>query len=209
LPLHCVWFGAHMPVHAPLMHVWSMHENGEPQLPASPHVSKLLPVIVHWLVAGEQATQVLSRHAGVEPEHIVCVCQPPDALHVWMRFPKHRVWFGAHTPEHMPLRHVWSTQASQPAEASVGRTPPLSVVPSAAASATLSDATSPPPSPLSCPASPAVVWSGKASGPLLLASQSLALQSPLENSFRPPIWAHAPIAAPSSARAATATRPRT
>jgi hypothetical protein len=89
LPLHFVWPGAHTPVQAPLLHVWSTHATPEPQAPASLHVSRLL--LVHWVELGEHVTHVPLRHAGVVPEHVVCVCQLPDALHVWMRLPRHCV----------------------------------------------------------------------------------------------------------------------
>jgi hypothetical protein len=73
LPLHCVWPGAHTPMHAPLLHVWFTHAVGEPQLPLVLHVS--MPLFTHWSEPGVHATQTLFQHAGVPPEHVVCVCQ--------------------------------------------------------------------------------------------------------------------------------------
>jgi len=61
-------------------------------------------------VPGEQATQLLLRHAGVAPVHVVCVCQIPVPEHDWMLLPRHSVCPGAQTPVHAPLTHVWAEQ---------------------------------------------------------------------------------------------------
>jgi hypothetical protein len=79
LPPHCVWPGAHMPVQAPLTHVWLVHATGVPHDPVALHVSALL--LVHCVVAGVHATQVLFQHTAVVPEQVVWVCHVPVALH--------------------------------------------------------------------------------------------------------------------------------
>jgi hypothetical protein len=63
------------------------HAAALPQVSAALHVSTPLPE--HWVAPGVHATQALFQHAGVAPEHVVCVCQPPDVVHVWTRFPLH------------------------------------------------------------------------------------------------------------------------
>jgi hypothetical protein len=89
LPEHCVSPGPHTPVQAPLMHVWSLQPAGVPQVPAEVHVCTPLPV--HWVAPGVHVTHVLLRHTGVDPVHVVCVCQVPEAVQVWMELPRHCV----------------------------------------------------------------------------------------------------------------------
>jgi hypothetical protein len=108
LPLHRVWFGAHVPVHKPPRHVWLAHPTGVFQLPFAPQSCDELPT--HWLVPGEHATQLLLRHAGVAPEQVVWVCQVPFAVQDWMLLPRHSVCPGAQTPVHAPATHVMLEQ---------------------------------------------------------------------------------------------------
>ena len=78
-PEHCVWPGAQTPVHTPLMHVSFVHAAGAPQLPLPLQVCTPFPR--HCVAPGEQATHALFKHAGVDPEQVVCVCQVPVAVH--------------------------------------------------------------------------------------------------------------------------------
>src|SRR5262245_6453976 len=79
LPLHCFCPGEHVPVQTPPMHVWLVQATGAPQVPAATQVCTPLPE--HCVEPGEHATQALFKHAGVEPEHVDCVCQLPPASH--------------------------------------------------------------------------------------------------------------------------------
>jgi hypothetical protein len=63
------------------------HADALPQVADMLHSSTPLPT--HWVEPGVHATHALFQHAGVEPEHVVMVCQPPVAVHDWTRFPLH------------------------------------------------------------------------------------------------------------------------
>jgi hypothetical protein len=91
------------------MHVWSLHATAVPQLPAALHVSTPLPE--HCMVPGAHATHMLSRHAGMAPEQVACVCQLPMVSHAWMALPRHWVWPGAQPPEQVPPTQVWFEHA--------------------------------------------------------------------------------------------------
>jgi hypothetical protein len=99
LPLHPTWLGAQTPLHAPLMHVWSLHALAEPHPPAESHVWTPLPehrtwprahVPLHtplmhvWLVHATGAP-----HSSFEP-------------HVSTAFPEHCKLPGTHDPVHCP-----------------------------------------------------------------------------------------------------------
>lgn len=94
--MHDVCPGAHWPVQAPLMQVWLTHAAGLPQEPPALHVWTPLPE--HCVVVGLHATQVLLRHAGVCPPHVVTVDQVPVVSHCSMLLPRHSVWPGAQAP---------------------------------------------------------------------------------------------------------------
>ncbi len=94
----------------PLRQVLLVHADGGPHAPAALHVSTPLPT--HWVAPGEHATQVLFRQVAVGLVHVSAVVQLPVASQDWMRLPRHRVAPSAHTPEHVPLMHVWPEHAA-------------------------------------------------------------------------------------------------
>jgi hypothetical protein len=199
---HSVWPGAHVPVQTPPTHVWFTQATGAPHTPLS--VQVCTPLFEHWIAPGAQTVHAPFQHTGVDPAHVVWLCQLPAALQIWVTLPEHCAWPAAHTPVQVPPTQVWLTQHAEPhamppshvkAETSPGEEstlPASDTVPSLEASAD--------------PVSTAV-WSASVSGAasLVLASQSPPAHAPSEKEPRPSTRPHAASALASriAARART------
>jgi hypothetical protein len=71
LPLHCTWFGAHVPLQTPSTQVCPVHATGVPHWPSAPHVST--PLFEHFVVSTAHtpvhapATHVWSTQPASQP----------------------------------------------------------------------------------------------------------------------------------------------